>query len=531
MPKQALYLKWRPQEFDDLIGQEHIVRTLLNSIDMGRVRHAYLFSGPRGTGKTTTARLLAKALGCRDLDLIEIDAASHTGVDDVRDLRDKIAFLPTVGQYKVYIIDEVHRFSRGAFDALLKTLEEPPAHAIFVLATTEIDKVPDTIKSRCLQFEFRRVSTKEVADRLEQIALSEEIQIERAALELIARQGTGSVRDSISLLDQIVTDPHEFISLELAQRILGTANVQAVLALSQAMVSQDVVRGLQVIDEAIDSGTDPRQLAQQLVEYLRNLLLVKVANANLVEASADMRKRLEQQAQALSRSQIIKMIRSFQNAFQELKGSGQPQQLALELALMESLQANANLADDVPAVKVSTVVDSLEVERVIEQVLRQRFAHLTTTPSSGHVATPEPRSEQPPDGAIDTNQPPLVALATLRNGWAETRRGVDVKNRILAALMEHADVVGVSGNLVSLSTKGDFYFQQLSKPENRSLIQYVLSRQHNQSLVVQLVGTDGWNKESNSISAHDASTLLNIAQREFGANVTPFNKEDKKEDR
>ena len=231
MPEQALYLKWRPLSFDDVVGQEHITRTLRNSIKTGRIRHAYLFSGPRGTGKTTSARLLAKAVNCtnendeirpcndcpaciavnegRFLDLIEIDAASHTGVDDVRDLRDRIAFTPNEGRYKIYIIDEVHRFSGNAFDALLKTLEEPPDHALFVLATTEIDKVPATIKSRCLPFEFRRLSLQEVTDRLAFIAEQEGLEIERAALELVAREGTGSVRDSISLLDQIVADPEE----------------------------------------------------------------------------------------------------------------------------------------------------------------------------------------------------------------------------------------------------------------------------------------------------------------------------------
>src|SRR5215207_8544557 len=309
MPEQALYLKWRPLSFDDVVGQEHITRTIRNSIKTGRIRHAYLFSGPRGTGKTTSARLLAKAVNCRSedpdkrpcnecsaciavnegrfLDLIEIDAASHTGVDDVRDLRDKIAFAPSEGRYKVYIIDEVHRFSGNAFDALLKTLEEPPDHALFVLATTEIDKVPATIKSRCLPFEFRRLSLQDMTEHLVRIAEQEGINAERAALELIARAGTGSARDSISLLDQVVADPSEIITLELTQRILGTASTRAVKDLINAFVKRDAAGGLQIINEAIDTGSDPHQFAQQMVEHLRAILLTQSASVELIEASQD----------------------------------------------------------------------------------------------------------------------------------------------------------------------------------------------------------------------------------------------------
>ena len=222
----------------------------------------------------------------RFLDLIEIDAASHTGVDDVRELRDKIAFAPGEGSYKVYIIDEVHRFSGNAFDALLKTLEEPPEHAIFVLATTEIDKVPATIKSRCLQFEFRRVSLMELVQRLAFIAEKEALSIEPAALELIARQGTGSVRDSISLLDQIVADPEEAVTLDMTRALLGTAHSLQVAELVEALVEEDVPRGIHLINLAIDGGSDPRQFGQQIVTYLRNVMLAQTASADLAGSRA-----------------------------------------------------------------------------------------------------------------------------------------------------------------------------------------------------------------------------------------------------
>ncbi|MCI0352681.1 MAG: DNA polymerase III subunit gamma/tau, partial [Acidobacteriales bacterium] len=336
----------------------------------------------------------------RFLDLIEIDAASHTGVDDVRDLRDKIAFAPGEGRYKVYIIDEVHRFSGNAFDALLKTLEEPPDHALFVLATTEIDKVPATIKSRCLPFEFRRLSLREVVERLSLIAAEEGLDIEPAALELIAREGTGSARDSISLLDQIVADPAETITLELAQRILGTANARAVRDLVNALVKQEIARGLHIINQAIDDGSDPYQFGKQVVEHLRSVMLAQTASADLLDASADDQQLYAQQAALIGKSQLLRAVRAFNDAVNNYTGGWQPQ-LALELALIESLQE--------PEAPVA--------QSAMPQVTTGGQQRSSQPPDALESAANYQRAEPSQPGA-----PPLVAASIVKEKWAEAQR-------------------------------------------------------------------------------------------------------------
>ncbi len=356
---QALYRKWRPARFDDVVGQEHITRTLQNSVASDRVGHAYLFCGPRGTGKTTTARLLAKALNClheeaaerpcnecrvcqavndgRFLDLIEIDAASNTGVDDIRDLRDKINFSPSEGRYKVYIIDEVHMLSTAAFNALLKTLEEPPPHAKFVLATTEEHKVPMTIKSRCQQFNFRLLTTAEIKQRLNWLAEKEGLTVEPDALALIADQGAGSIRDAESLLDQLVTAPGDTITLERTQMVLGTATNTAVSQLVDAWLDSDGAAGLALIHESLASGADARQFSRQMVAYLRQLLLLQAAGKELVfDGPAEQRDTMLAQAQRAPRHGLIDAVKRFSAAALTQAASWQPQ-LPLELAFIEML--------------------------------------------------------------------------------------------------------------------------------------------------------------------------------------------------
>jgi DNA polymerase-3 subunit gamma/tau len=363
---QALYRKWRPHLWEKVVGQDHIVQTLKNAIRSNRVGHAYLFSGPRGTGKTTSARLLAKAVNClhedinqrpcnecehcvavnagRFMDLIEIDAASNTSVDDVRDLREKIGFSPTQGRFKVYIIDEVHMLSTAAFNALLKTLEEPPPHAIFILATTEVHKIPATVLSRCQRHEFRRIPVTTIVSYLKKMIADEPaIVVDEEVLLLIARQSTGAMRDAISLLDQLASTG-ERISLEAAQQVLGTATHQAVIDLMEAILAKNTAAGLDCIHLALDTGTDPRQFARQVVEYLRGLLLVRMGNAEHIDVTNEQRAVMTKQAKSFELPALMAAVRLFNSAANESRLAWQPS-LALELALAQSMLEPQSEAD------------------------------------------------------------------------------------------------------------------------------------------------------------------------------------------
>jgi len=389
---QAYYRKWRPRGWDEIIGQDHVVRTLRNAVSQGNITHAYLFSGPRGTGKTTTARVIAKAVNCLDedaakhpcnqcencramnegrfLDLIEIDAASNTGVDDVRDLREKINFSPSMGKYKVYIIDEVHMLSNAAFNALLKTLEEPPGHAIFILATTEVYKIPATVLSRCQRHEFRRIPVNFIQAQLKEIADKEGITVEPAALTLIARQATGSMRDAISLLDQLASTGAD-VTLELTKEVLGTATHLNVMEVIEALLNENAGAGIAAINRTLDAGSDARQFGRQVVDALRSVLMVKMGNAAQLDITTEEAQAFKGYADRFDLHKLLATINLFDRAVQHAHVGWQPG-LQLELALAQAITSS----EEVQAVKSEAkAVDLKSAKSTSQGEISHRTVH------------------------------------------------------------------------------------------------------------------------------------------------------------
>lgn len=536
---QALYLKYRPRTFDDIEGQAHIKTTLKNALALGRIAHAYLFAGPRGTGKTTTARVLAKAVNClstdsdkpcnrcavcvainedRMLDLIEIDAASNTSVEDVRELRDKIDFKPGESKYKVYIIDEVHMLSNAAFNALLKTLEEPPPHVIFVLATTDPQKIPATVISRVQRFDFRRLTLAEIMARLNEIAGKENLKVEPAAIELIARQATGAMRDAISLLDQLTAYGSDEITLAQVQGLLGASSNQIVGDLVARLAEKNVAHGLSIIANAIDGGADPRQLAREIVDYLRGLLLIKAGSGESLTLTIEAQMEMSERAGQFSAEQLVRVIRLFNQAAFELRSSAHPT-LPLEIAFVEAtLEEPAIAHTPVPSAPVSAPpptprpaskpgVTPKPVERS-SQVLYQKETPAQVPPSVVDEAS----------GSHATG----LTLELVQSSWDRVLKRVRPFNKTVAALLHDSELIKVEDDLIYLG----FYYQSHAdifekKQDNKTVLEKALSEELRQKCRVKCV----LSPKKAKLKAVQEDPLIKAAVNQLGAQITEIHNE------
>ena len=491
MGSEVFYRKWRPQTLSELVGQEPVTQTLRHAVESGKIAHAYLFCGPRGTGKTSTARILAKAVNCpnqtggepcnacntcrsitegRALDVIEIDAASNRGIDEIRSLREKANYAPSLARYKVYIIDEVHMLTEAACNALLKTLEEPPPHVIFILATTEAHKVLPTIVSRCQRFNFHRLRQTDITDKLKLICKREEIHIEPASLELIARAATGSLRDAENILQQMIAYYGNQIELGQIQAELGIGWDSRVRELARCVVSRDVGAGLRVISSLDSDGVDLRQFSRGLVEYLRGLLLAKSRCEEALDVTSEDLAEMRSLAANVSMDYLLRAVKSFSSI--DFR-SDSYSTLSLELPFLGCALSARTGQEELTTNKSVDAASAVNITGPLEQATvpeAPSLDELGAEVSSGVAVAPDPDRAQTEVPRQETAQD----IDYLRSRWREfikSLRGEGSSGNLDAFLRSACDPIALEDDTLVLGFYYSFHKEKIEDAKYRHLVE------------------------------------------------------------
>ena len=520
MNSEVFYRKWRPQTLAEVVGQEPITQTLRHAVANGKVSHAYLFCGPRGTGKTSTGRILAKAVNCpnqvggepcnacdicrsitegRALDVIEIDAASNRGIDEIRSLREKVNYAPGLARYKVYIIDEVHMLTEAACNALLKTLEEPPPHVIFVLATTEVHKVIPTIVSRCQRFNFRRLSQAAIIDKLKLICQKEDIHIDPDSLGLIARAATGSLRDAENILQQLIAYRGNQVDFDQVQATLGISGDSRIRQLAQYVVNKDVSAGLQVINGVDRDGIDLRQFNLGLVEYLRGLLLLKSDCGEALEVTSEDLAEMESIVANATLDYLLRAVKLFSSIdFRTDNYSTLP----LELALVDCALSPAAGRKDATITKPSEAEEAINSsQESIESVEEAKFSPAADSSESLSIEIPQD-------------------IEHLRARWKEfiqSLRGEGSSGNLDAFLRSACEPLALEDDTLVLGFYYSFHKEKIEDPKYRYLVERKLREVFGQPYKIKCILIDHKRK----IPPHsEEQTPLIKAALEMGAKIT-----------
>lgn len=516
----SLYRKYRPHNFEDLVGQQHVVKTLKNALEYNRIAHAYLFAGPRGTGKTSTAKIYAQALNCvegptatpcgecenckkiqsgRSIDVIEIDAASNRGIDEIRDLREKVKFYPGEGKYKVYIIDEVHMLTTGAFNALLKTLEEPPGNVVFILATTEPHKVIDTILSRCQRFDFTLLSNNDIRQRLVYICKAEDVTYDQKSLNLIASASKGGLRDAISLLDQAISYTNNELSGTEVQEMLGKVDITVLNTIFKYIVEQDTAKALKIVNEIIDSGKGISIFVSDMIGHLRKVMLYKEcgSDSNILNLTDDMMNRIKDVAGLVQTVQMVRYLEILTGIEKKLTYADQPR-IILELGLIKMATTETDTSLEGLTMRVADLEynlkqiekDGIKVNQITgEAKSKERIKDKADRKDSDKTSekTFKETGHEGEKANINKkeNKEKSFTLDDIMKAWPVILREVKEENISVQALLVEGKPVSVEGNAVIIQFPSDKNFHKKGAERESGLIQKNISKVIGQNCQLQ----------------------------------------------